>query len=70
MAKGEPWHLHADSVSEASLPGRNLMPLAVDGVFHHAVDEKVVTETPLLKLYKFTNLEDFYRVYKPRTNCL
>ena len=28
------------------------------------------TETPLLKLYKFTNLEDFYRVYKPRTNCL
>ena len=27
-------------------------------------------ETPLLKLYKFTNLEDFYRVYKPRTNCL
>ena len=28
------------------------------------------TKTPLLKLYKFTNLEDFYRVYKPRTNCL
>ena len=28
------------------------------------------TKTALLKLYKFTNLEDFYRVYKPRTNCL
>ena len=28
------------------------------------------TETPLLKLYKFTKLEDFYRVYKPRTKCL
>lgn len=42
MAKGEPWHLHADSFSEASLPGRNVMPLAVDGVFHHAVGEKVV----------------------------
>jgi len=32
--------------------------------------QNFITETPLLKLYKFTNLEDFYRVYKPRTNCL
>ena len=28
------------------------------------------TETPLLKLYKFTNLEDLYRVYKLRTTRL
>ena len=27
-------------------------------------------KTPLLKLQKFTNLEDFYRVYKLRTKCL
>ena len=28
------------------------------------------TKTPLLKLYKFTNLEDSYRVYKLRTTRL
>ena len=55
------------SVSLCAL-GRALVVIYI--IFMRSRSRTRGTKTPLLKLYKFTNLEDSYRVYKLRTTRL